>query len=203
MRRLRLILLTAGLGSSLQAQSLPSVNVRGTVIDASTSLPLAGVRLTLTGVAPSVLPASSPSPILPASRLAVTDSAGAYEIVGVAAGEYRLFVRRLGYQPALVDLDASKPSGDARLSFGLVVVPIRLDAIQIDATRSNLFGRLALDQDSNAVVSGPAAAMARQSEFLSTDVREITRASALDAGGFGEADVLRALQRLPGKGSPG
>lgn len=198
MRCLRFALLIPVLAVSVGAQSLTTVTVSGTVIDASTSMPLAGVRVTLTGIAPSIFPASSPSPVLPTSRVAVTDSAGTYQILGVTAGEYRLFVRRLGYQPALVDLDATRPAGDTRLSFGLVVVPIRLDAIQIDAARSNLFGRLTLDADTTAIVSGPAAAMARQAEFLGTDVREITRASALDAGSFGEADVLRAFQRLPG-----
>jgi hypothetical protein len=147
MRCRRLTLFALAFASFAQAQSLPSVNVRGTVIDAATSLPLGGVRLTLTGVAPSVLPASSPSRILPGSRVAVTDSAGGYEILGVAAGEYRLFVRRLGYQPALVDLDARRSAAEARFSFGLLVVPIRLDAIQIDGTRSNLFGHLSLSED--------------------------------------------------------
>jgi hypothetical protein len=166
------------------------------VLDASTSLPVRGAQLTLSALVPSVLPPSGESPTLTGSRVTVTDSAGAYELRGVAAGEYRLFVRRLGYRAALVDLDATSGS-EARISFGLVVTPVRLQAIQVDGDRVNLFGRLSLAYDTGEVTR-PSAALARQREYLSTDVRELTALGAIEGGSLGEVDIFRALRRVPG-----
>lgn len=187
----------AALAHSGRAQSIPSVTVRGSVIDAASASPISGAQLTLTGIAPSILPASNPSPVLNSARVAATDSSGAYEIRGVAAGSYRLFVRRLGYQPALVDLEVGDAARDTRLSFGLVVVPIRLEPVQVDGERVNTFGRLlppSEGDDSLPVI----AVRARQREFLSTDVRDLTALVALQGGSTGETDILRALRRFPG-----
>lgn len=190
-------LLLATLGNSARAQSIPSVTVRGSVIDAASSTPISGAHLTLTGMTPAVLPASSPSPVLNGSRVATTDSTGAYEIRAVAAGSYRLFVRRLGYQPALIDLDVGDATRDTRLSFGLTVVPIRLEPVTVESGRLDTFGTLSPPKegdDSLPVI----AVRARQTEFLSTDVRDLTALGALQAGGLGETDLLRALRRFPG-----
>jgi hypothetical protein len=184
------------LSSALQGQAVPAVIVRGSVVDASTSLPLTGAHLTLVGLVPAVLSASSQSPILTGNRVTMTDSAGVYELRGVPAGEYRLLVRRLGYRAALVDLDARSGS-EARISFGLVVTPVRLQAVQVDGDRVNLFGRLSLAYDTGEVTR-PSAALARQREYLSTDVRELTALAAIEGGSLGEIDIFRALRRMPG-----
>jgi hypothetical protein len=198
MRRTRIaLILVASLASAGQSQSVPTVTVRGSVLDAVSSQPLAGARLTLTGTTPTLFPSAGPSPVIAGSRVAVTDSAGGYEIPGIPLGEYRLFVRRLGYRPALLDLDARTGDRDANLSVGLVVVPVRLQSIQVNGDRVNLFGRLRAGDDSSEVTR-PAAALARQTEFLGTDVRELTMLGALEGGSSGETDVFRALRRLPG-----
>jgi hypothetical protein len=191
-------LLIFALAASVRSQSIPTVAVRGSVLDAGTSAAIPGALLTLTGATPAVLPtAGGPSAVLNASRVATTDSIGSYEIRGVTAGSYRLFVRRLGYQPTTIDLEVGDASRDTRLSFGLVVVPIRLEPVQVDAERLNTFGRLTLPaegEDSLPVI----AVRARQSAFLSSDVRDLTAPGSLLAGGTGEIDILRALRRFPG-----
>ena len=188
--------LVLALSSAVQGQAVPVVTVRGTVLDASTSLPVRGAQLTLSALVPSVLPPSGESPMLTGSRVTVTDSTGAYELRGIAAGEYRLFVRRLGYRAALVDLDATS-GNETRISFGLVVTPVRLQAVQVDGDRVNLFGRLSLAYDTGEVTR-PSAALARQAEYLSTDVRELTALGAIEGASLGEADIFRALRRVPG-----
>src|SRR6476619_5006465 len=126
MRRTTVAFLFAfALSSPARGQAVSAVTVRGTVLDATTSMPISGAPLTLITIASSVLPPGGPSPTLTRSRLTVTDSAGGYELRGVPAGEYRLLVRRLGYRAALVDLDATT-GNEARISFGLVVTPVRL-----------------------------------------------------------------------------
>jgi hypothetical protein len=188
--------LIVALSTAAQGQAIPAVIVRGTVLDASTSLPLRGAHLTLVAMVPSVLPASGQSPTLTGSRVTMTDSAGDYELRGVPAGEYRLLVRRLGYRAALVDLDATT-GNEARISFGLVVTPVRLQAVQVDGDRVNLFGRLSLAYDTGEVTR-PSAALARQREYLSTDVRELTALGAIEGASLGETDIFRALRRMPG-----
>jgi hypothetical protein len=192
-----LLSIVLALSSNVQGQTVPAVTVRGTVVDAVTSVPISGAQLTLTSIVPSaVLPPSGASPVLTGSRIATTDSAGGYEIRGVASGEYRLLVRRLGYRAALVDLDASA-GNEARISFGLVVTPVRLQAVRVDADRLNLFGRLSLAYDTGEVTR-PSAALARQAEYLSTDVRELTALGAIEGASLGEIDIFRALRRMPG-----
>jgi hypothetical protein len=195
-RQASILALVASLSSVARGQAVSAVTVRGTVLDAASSLPIAGAQLTLTAIAPAVLPPASPSPTVTGSRVTVTDSAGAYELRGVAAGEYRLLVRRLGYRAALVDLDANT-GNEARISFGLVVTPVRLQAVKVDADRLNLFGRLSLAYDTGEVTR-PSAALARQAEYLSTDVRELTALGAIEGASLGEVDIFRALRRLPG-----
>jgi hypothetical protein len=191
-------LLLSVLASLGQSQSVSAVTVRGSVLDAGSGAAISGAQLTLTGATPSVLPESAgPSPVLNSSRIAATDSTGRYEIPGVTSGSYRLFVRRLGYLPATIDLQVGDASRDARLSFGLVVVPIRLEPVQIDAERLNTFGRLTLPAEGEESVP-VMAVRARQSAFLSTDVRDLTAPGSLLAGGTGEIDLLRALRRFPG-----
>jgi hypothetical protein len=197
MRRHASILSIAfALTSVAEGQTVPAVTVRGTVVDAVTSLPISGAQLTLTTTVPAVLPPSGASPVLMGSRVATTDSAGGYEIRGVASGEYRLLVRRLGYRAALIDLDATA-GNEARISFGLVVIPVRLQEVRVDGNRTNLFGRLALAYDTGEVTRA-SAALARQAEYLSTDVRELTALGAIEGASLGETDIFRALRRMPG-----
>jgi hypothetical protein len=97
---------TITLVSAVRAQSAPFVTVRGTVIDAASSLPLAAAQLTLTGLTPSILPAGGPSPILGGSRVAVTDSAGI--IASFAPSDTVLVVRIERHQlRGVLELDAT------------------------------------------------------------------------------------------------
>ena len=191
-------LLVAVIGASGRSQSVETITVRGSVVDAATAAPLSGALITLVASGPrAVLPPQGASPQLTETRSATSDTAGAYQLLNIPSGRYELNIRRLGYQPAVIDLDLTAASGTSRLSVGLVVVPIQLRALNIESTPGNSFGRLEpLETDNSTVTVG--AARARASEFLGTDVRELTAPGSLAAGGTGEIDVFRAMRRLPG-----
>ena len=187
----------AGRALSAQSQSA-TLTVRGVVTDAASSLPLAGAQLTLAAAeAGAVFGPQGSSPTLLLSRTTAADSVGAYVFHAVPTARYRLLVRRIGYEPALIDIDVRESSGTARLSIGLVVVPIRLKSIRIESDRLNTFGRIA-DDEASALDVVAEAARDRQSRFLGTDVRELTAVGSREAASTGEVDIFRALHRLPG-----
>jgi hypothetical protein len=180
------------------SQSTTGVTVNGTVVDAGTTAPLAGALLTLLpGGVRTVFPPSGVSPQLTESRTTLSDSLGRYELRGVPGGLYHLLVKRLGYQPTMVDVDVTEGTGGARLSVGLVVAPVRLQQVSIYSNALNLFGSSGPSEDQMAV-SPVEAARARQSRFLGTDVRELTAIGALEGSSLGETDIFKAIQRMPG-----
>src|SRR5262249_18732017 len=124
-----------------------------------------------------------------------TSDSGRYTFADLPAGSYRLFVRRIGYAPASVDVELSE--GDASLlSIGLVVLPVQLRPLRVQET-----GSANDDAYTDAVERGAArvaTARRRQEEFLSSDVRELTSSDVVESATFGGEDFLRAMQRLPG-----
>lgn len=199
MRPVPLLLLWLSLlglsGRPLQAQDAAAVGtIQGTVLDASTSSELPGSQVTLLprggdGALPAV---EGRTPFVNAYTT-MTSADGAYRFVNLPPGEYTLLVRRVGYEPARLDVTLGS-AGDARLSIGLMVLPVRLQPVSIEATR------LQTARDSLAANEGAlrvAAARERQRMFLSTDVREITTADVQEAATLGSGDVLLAMQRLP------
>lgn len=192
----RFIALVALSAAGAAAQSTAVMTIAGTVVDAGSSQPLIGARVILTPETSGVFGVRGATSDLPTTRSTISDDAGSYTIKGVPAARYRLHVRRIGYEPSLVEIDLRQSDGTARVSVGLVVVPVRLAPIRVDGPVGNTFGSLALPNDSGSLRIE--AVRDRQSRFLATDVRELTAASALEAGSTGDVDLFRALRRFPG-----
>ncbi|MEQ9104306.1 MAG: carboxypeptidase-like regulatory domain-containing protein [Rhodothermales bacterium] len=72
----------------LRAQSPPRAELRGTVIDAESGLPLVGAHVFIAGSMAGT----------------VTDRQGRYMLSGLPAGAHRLYVSMLGYQPDFRDI---------------------------------------------------------------------------------------------------
>jgi hypothetical protein len=142
-----------------------------------------------------VLDPRGATPAFALARTVTTSTAGSYRFSDLAVGAYRLRIQRPGYEPATIDVrlgDAGSPS----VSVGLVVLPVRLRAVEVraraDATTADHPGS-AIDDDARI-----AAVRARQATFLSTDARELTDADIAESATLGGRDVLRSLARLPG-----
>jgi hypothetical protein len=171
--------------------------ISGSVIDATTGAPIARANVTLTS-ADGFGVLSNPrlaSPSLLLARTVTTSATGAYRLADLPIGAYRLYVQRIGYAPATLEVRLGD-SGTSPLSIGLVVVPVRLRAVQVHATDSDD----ATDGPSNRMTEDArvAAARARQRAYLSTDARELTSADISESATLGGTDILRSLQRLPG-----
>ena len=168
----------------------------GRVLDIATSEALPFTRVTLVPQPTGVLPTSvTESNFLVAARSVITDSRGAYGIPGVVEGSYRLYVRRIGYRPAILDLDLEGNAG-LHLSVGLTVAPIRLEPLNTTAP-DDTFGR---DEAARPDENWDRAERERwrQDTFLESDVRAMSYEDVVEAVPLGETDILRALQRLPG-----
>ncbi|MEM7414895.1 MAG: carboxypeptidase-like regulatory domain-containing protein [Gemmatimonadota bacterium] len=121
----------------------------------------------------------------------VTDDVGGYHFSGLATGLYRVTVERLGYHPAAVEVHL-RGSGSSRVTLALDVAPIELRPLSVSVTGQLLGGSV-----------GPAAVVAApevRSPPIETAVgsHHFAARDARWALAFGEADVLRAVQRLPG-----
>ncbi len=170
----------------------------GRVVDAATSVGLADVTVV---VEPEVLGAfpgaSAGSGFVAAARATRTDSAGRYLFTGLAPGPYRLYATRYGYRPFSVTVELGRSS--AGLSVALAADPIALEPVHSRSqargpyVATDPFGPSRELERARMVVAD-----LRRSRFLSTDVRELTHADVVESVTLGEADLFRALQRLPG-----
>ncbi len=171
--------------------------ISGSVIDATTGVPLAGSTVTLSAANGfGVISGARTGPSSFAlARTLTTSASGTYGFADLPAGAYNVFVQRLGYAPTTILVELGE-SGMSPLSIGLVVAPVRLRAIEVRAEGASTFGRDRPDKprDENRVI----AARERSRSFLSTDTRELTAADVAESATLGGGDVLRALQRLPG-----
>src|SRR5437667_2431690 len=98
--------------------------------------------------------------------------------------------------PASLEIDLR---GDSpfRVSVGLVVVPIALEAVDVAGASPAPIAIPRADADA----AGRARLMAeedRRGRFLASDTRALTGADLTEAVTLGETDLFRALQRLPG-----
>lgn len=185
-------------GQSDAAAKVGSLTIQGAVVDAASATPLAGAVLVLTARdAAMAVPSRNGTPQLVSARTATSRADGAYAFNDVTIGRYQLRVRRVGYEPETLDIDLTDGSAISRVSIGLVVLPVQLRTLHVKADASDQFGHMA---DPSSADSGWRAAVvaARQRQFLSSDVRELTNADANDAGSLGEADILRAFRHVPG-----
>jgi len=177
------------------AQTAAAGTISGSVVDATTSAPLDRATVTLTSSDGFGLlrDAGGSTGAFALARTVTTSATGAYRFTELSIGAYRLRIQRVGYEPSTVDVrlgDAGTPS----VSIGLVVLPVRLRAVEVRARDSSAPNTVSVMDDDARV----AAARARQEAFLSTDARELTSADVAESATLGGSDVLRALQRLPG-----
>ena len=169
----------------------------GRVVAMGSNDPLGLASVTLLPQPAGVLPANIlTSSFLAGSRTVLTDDIGTYRFPGVTPGSYRLYVRRIGYRPAILDIDLEGSDG-LQLSVGLAVAPIRLEPVTTVTDPADQFSA-----DDAARVAPVWDRVARerwrQDTFLESDVRTISHDDVVEAITFGEIDILRALQRLPG-----
>ena len=115
-------------------------SVSGTVLAAETGQPLVGAVAVLEATGGATLVVRQGLSQFARALTAVTDDSGAYRFSGLPEGTYRLLIRDLGYHPAQVTIDLARGS-PFRLSVGLVVNPIRLEAIDTRAPTADPYGR--------------------------------------------------------------
>lgn len=92
--------------------------IAGRAVDAPTSRPLPGVRISLAGSA----------------RAAVTDENGRYRMEGLAPGDYTLIATRLGREPATRSVHVSS-SGTTTADFALAPGSMLLPGVVVSAAR--------------------------------------------------------------------
>jgi hypothetical protein len=193
------LLMAAPVATAAQAgghDGLTPGAVVGSVLDASSGEPLAGSVVVLSqDPAGAVTPAASGLGFWSVSRTAVTDAAGTYRFDGLAAGRYRLLVRRIGYRAAMLVVELTAQAA-LRVSVGLVVEPIRLRAESVEGSRSAFLRSVSVrDELAGARLD---AELYRQRRFNTTDARLLTRSDLVEAVTLGEQDLFRAFHRLPG-----
>ena len=171
-------------------------SVTGTVVTASSGLPIAGAVVILESASDASVVAPSGGAFLGRSLVATTDADGSYRFLALAPGNYRLMVRHLGYRPAVLNVDVTQPV-PLRVSVGLVVTPIRLEAMDTRAVSTAPYARLR--QPSDELRYGRLDAETyRDTRFLEGDAAVLTHSDVLEAVTLGETDLFRAVQRLPG-----
>src|SRR5688572_849245 len=106
--------------------------IAGMVVDAGTGNGLAGALVVIETVEDgAVLRPAGSGMFISRGVTAVTGPDGSYRVSGLAPGPYRLYVRHLAYREATLDLELSQST--FHLSVGLVVNPIRLEPIGVEA----------------------------------------------------------------------
>ena len=176
--------------------------VSGTIVDAASAAPLPDAAVTLEpreGGALSAPPRGGGG-VLRATWAARTDSAGRYRFAGVAGGEYRLRVQRIGYRPQEVEITL-RGAAESQVSVGLVAQPVALEPLEARAlppeAAANPYGRRAGEEAGDGTARVEAERL-RQRTFLAPDVRVLTGADVQEGVTLAETDLFRALQRLPG-----
>ena len=170
-------------------------SIAGLVVAAGTEQPILGAVVVLEAARDAAL-VQAGRPFLGRSITVLTDERGAYRFDGVAPGGYRLLVRRLGFHPAVVEVELAR-AASFRVSVGLVVNPIRLEAVDVSARTGDPYGRRRSLVEETQVGRLDAERL-RQQRFLGGDATVLTHADVVEAVTLGETDLFRALQRLPG-----
>ena len=91
MRFLATLLGVLAAAAAVSAQVLPSTHLSGRVVDERTRLPIPGARVSLSS--------ESGNALVPLLQQTITDQDGRYIFEGVAAGQYRVDVRKSGILP--------------------------------------------------------------------------------------------------------
>ncbi|HYR07933.1 MAG TPA: TonB-dependent receptor [Longimicrobium sp.] len=171
--------------------------VSGSILDAQRGQPIPGARVVLIPDAGGAIPGDAAA-FIPGARVAVSGEDGGYRFTGLPAGRYRLHVSRVGYRGSTLGVEL-RGSADSRVSVSLTVQPIALAPIRAEGEAPQPFGRAGRAADADdAGEARLAAERLRLREHVSTDVHSLSQADVLEAVTLGEADVFRALQRIPG-----
>lgn len=107
-------------------------------------------------------------------RTTTTDSTGRFAFNNVAAGEYTLYVERIGYLAH--ERAVSVRTTSVFLQVSLDDAPVAIDAVTVEGQRTR----------------------ARFENQAGVTTRELSKAELKLIPGFAEADVLRAVEALPG-----
>jgi hypothetical protein len=173
--------------------------VVGEVLDAATGAPVPAAAVVVqpetTGAFPGG-PASGHG-FATSSRAVLTGADGVYRFGPLPSGVYRIYVSRIGYRPYSVVVEL-RSSGVSRVGVALVAEPIPLAPIRPAGQRRGAWESTSPPGGDDAAAARLRAAEQRRRQYLTTDARELTHADAIEAVTLGDADVLRALQRLPG-----
>lgn len=186
---LLLLLVAATTAVQAQNESMPREfgTITGRVLDANGLSPLDAAGVLLEPLSASVGARN---------RATSTGATGSYLFAGLPPGRYRLTMRRVGYASQSVEVDL-QPGSEAQVSLGLLVAPVTLRPLNIDAPVAQSYGStrsaVAEQRGSRAV-----AARIRQQKYIAGDVRELTHGEVKEAVTLGETDLFRALQRIPG-----
>ncbi|MEM7414446.1 MAG: carboxypeptidase-like regulatory domain-containing protein [Gemmatimonadota bacterium] len=166
--------------------------LRGRVIDASNRTPIEGASVSVTPLPAGVIGGRGGGASLIGSMSTTTDRTGAYRVGPFAAGRYRLTVERIGYEPAVAEVELA--AGAPRLTMTLQVAPIELEPVDVTTRGSSV----AADVVAPVGVSEVTSFDVRPALGLGPDswVVDRRRVRAVTTGG--EPDILRALQRTPG-----
>lgn len=114
-----------------------------------------------------------------AGRTALTNEDGEYRLSDVAPGVYRLHVQRVGFHPQTTEVRLS-PGEVRRLDLVLAVAVVAIDPLIVQAERSAARERMRFESDAGLTA------------------RLVTSREMKRLPGLAEADVLRAVEVLPG-----
>lgn len=110
---------------------------------------------------------------------ATTSAGGAYRLAGVSAGSYRLRVQQLGYATRTMEVELA-PGELRRLDVVLELAPLALDSLLVESTVHTRRERARFEADAGVTA------------------RVVTSAELKIIPGLAEADVMRAVEVLPG-----
>lgn len=195
------VVVVLALGPRLaRAQRPPAVpatgSVSGSVLSAETGQPLAGAIVVLEAAPDAAVVTAAGGSFFGRSLTVSTDAAGQYRFANVPPGGYRLLVRHLGHRPARLEVSLVRAE-PFRVSVGLVVQPILLEAMDVGSAALEPYGRTRTAAEESRIGRLEAERF-RAASLLEGDARVLTHGEVLEAVTLGEPDLLRALQRLPG-----
>jgi hypothetical protein len=182
-----------------QAGSAGTGVLVGRVLDARTSQAVEHSLVTLEPAPGGLVLDAASATALVAVRSQLTGESGAYRFADVAPGSYRLRVERLGYRATVIEIEVRR-RGEAGVSVALELDPVLLEPVRVAQRSASYF----VPGSSGAAAADAARVAAehlRQQLFLAPDTRVLTYGDVVDGVTFGEADVFRALQRIPGVGT--